>query len=145
MPCGLVYWLPIITLLVVISFSFNDNDLEKEFWNNSLHWSANKIEKIDDKKTDFWDFIIRDWYLLWNIVWEVIDEKWLDLPYQEKEFFIKKVSKRYTYNNIEEFRNNSTADENVELFSWWFLNKTLPKGFVIKRIELEQIVEDLNK
>jgi len=58
---------------------------------------------------------------------------------QEKELFFRKVAKEYTLKNIEDFRKFSTADKNVEKFSWRLLNKTIPVGFEVDMGELEGI------
>jgi len=147
-PEPLLYWFSILFIFSVIVFSFSTGekketkivlipDNEKI---ENLHFSAGVEEKIGEKKDIVWDFEFKKWYLLWDIVWEIIDKKDLKLTYQEKEFLIRKVSRRYTLDNIRDFRENSTAEENVELFSWRLLNKTLPENFVINGKEISTII-----
>jgi len=133
-------WFLIVSVLVVNIFQ-NPILEEKNYLTESekfeeLHWSSENLFTWKQK-------IQKNFYLI-NFVEQIskiYEEKW-KISYvsdQEKELFLRSVAKKYTLENIEQFRNSSTAEENVEKFSWRLLNKTVPVWFEIDMEDLEWI------
>ena len=147
-----VWWIWFLICAVLIINIFQNPVFEKkkisDSWKNFLeevknfHWSAKNIS--EKKKFFTWKQEIKKNFYLINLVWEIskiYEENWKIsyLNSQEKELFLRKVAKEYTLKNIEDFRKFSTAEENVEKFSWRLLNKTIPVGFEVDMGELEWI------
>ena len=134
-----VFWLNILhNPIVEQKISWNQIQEEENF-----HQSAKKV--FEEWKIFKWKkiFLTKNFYLINAVekISEIYQENWKISfkNFQEKEIFLRKIAKKYTLKNISEFRKNSTAEKNVEKFSWRLLNKTLPVGFEIDMEELEDI------
>ncbi len=151
-----IWWIWFLSVSVLwLNIIHNPVVEDKILWNNEkivsqelenfseLHWSA---KNFSDKKNFFsWKkvFLSKNFYLINAVekISEVYQENWkisFD-NYQEKELFLRNVAKKYTLKNILDFRKNSTAEKNVEKFSWRLLNKTVPVGFEVDMGELEEV------
>lgn len=137
---SLIWWIWFLSVSVLwLNILHNPIFEEKIFTQESeiFHWSAKNFfswQKI---------FLSKNFYLINAIekISEIYQENWkisFD-TYQEKELFLRAVAKKYTLKNISDFRRHSTAEENVEKFSWRLLNKTVPVGFEVDMGELEEI------
>ena len=139
-----VLWLNILNN-PIIQDNLNKNHLTqqektlKEIRKN-FHSSAEKksnLKKYFSHKEKIW----KNYYLI-NMIEKIskkYEEKW-KISYstkQEKELFLRKIAKKYTLKNIEQFRKFSTVDKNVKKFSWRLLNKTLPVWFEVNMDKLE--------
>lgn len=119
-----------------ISNTEKNSLVQHEVKAKNFHWSA---ERFFSSKEKIWKNV----YLI-NLVEKISDfyEKRWKISYnnpQEKELFLRKIAKKYTLKNIDAFRRASTAEKNVEKFSWRLLNKTLPVWFEINMDKLEWI------
>ena len=151
---SLIWWIWFLSISVLwLNIIHNPVVEDKIFWNleeNILEWS--KIFHGSAKNFFSWKkiFLSKNFYLINAVekISEIYQENWKISfeNYEEKELFLRKIAKKYTLENISEFRKNSTAEENVEKFSWRLLNKTLPVWFEVDMGELEWIfVSNINK
>lgn len=141
-----IWWIWFLICSVLVLNIFENPILENKNISNSdknfleeaeiFHWSSDKFFS--------WKQEIKKNFYLINFVEQIskiYEENW-KISYkdsQEKELFLREVAKKYTLENIEDFRRASTAEENVEQFSWRLLNKTIPVWFEINMEELEWI------
>jgi hypothetical protein len=142
-----VWWIWFLITSVLVINIFDNPILDTKIFTNSDEKFLEQSENFHWSWKNFFSWkknsLSKDFYLINAVekISEVYQENWKISydNYQEKELFLRSIAKKYTLKNISEFRAASTAEENVDKFSWRLLNKTVPVWFEIDMGELEWI------